>query len=309
MHGLSAKARCDAMLRHWSGRHQLKHTAGDSNPAEDAGIDEPRPSITLRDIGMRATIIRERELHLEVTSRTYVGFVLALAEHDEPYQYYLNWILELLLSDQSESSLHAFAKIARCLHRKYQLRLPETPIQQFIESVAPTNPKMALQAFKLQRKPYLSSCPSLIPALLKDSSLSAQETFDLLVPYDPAASVPVSLRQGAPRCSLAPSRIDLLHDMATSYAKMDSLSLRQMQTNVLRCYRILQNSGAPIDVRMSQALVLALIIQPKRSGKKVSVQRLIYVLDIVRRIEGDEVANQLDEAVWTHRHSFEGRET
>lgn len=302
---LSAKARCDVMLRHWSGQNRMKRTADDVVQKQDASISEQWPSITVSDIRLRAAMIRERELDLEVTSRTYVGLVVALTELHEPHEYYLRWILELLLSDRSKSSLLAFARIAQNLHRKYKLRLPEKSLEQFVELMASTNPKIALQTFKLQRKPYLSSCPSLIPALIKDCSFSTQETFELLVQYDPASSVPVSLRQGDPCCSLAPSRIDLLHDIATLYAKMDRFSLRQMQANVLRCYRILQDSGAPIDVRMSQALVLALIVRPKRSGKKLSVERLVYVLGIVRRIEGDEVANQLDEAVWRHRHSFE----
>ncbi|KAI4718085.1 hypothetical protein E4T48_05661 [Aureobasidium sp. EXF-10727] len=62
-----------------------------------------------------------------------------------------------------------------------------------------------------------------------------------------------------------------------------------------------KDRGAPLSSLMSRALVHAGVTRPLREGIWLSTEKFQWILTFVRRLEGDEVADSLDEAAFTLR--------
>ena len=70
---------------------------------------------------------------------------------------------------------------------------------------------------------------------------------------------------------------------------------------VCDCLNFLRDRGAPLSSLMSRALVHAGVTRPLRDGTWLSTEKFQWILPFVRRLEGDEVADRLDEAAFALR--------
>lgn len=241
---------------------------------------------------------------LHETARTYIALIVVLARSRLHYETCLRYILNDLIAERSKHSMEAFVEIVMSLSLDHGIEVPAEPLMKFIELTAQAEPQTALRLFNLQRRPYLMECPTLVSSLIREPSIRVGDTMALLEAYDPAAALPVHRRTIDIRCALAPSRIDMIHDTADLIAKSDHLSARDAFKHVFRCYQMLNDAGAPLDSRLSRAMVLTAVVRPMQSKQKVSNTLFRIVLGVVRRVEGEEIARQLDEMAWTHRDSF-----
>ncbi|RMZ06307.1 hypothetical protein D0862_04639 [Hortaea werneckii] len=106
---------------------------------------------------------------------------------------------------------------------------------------------------------------------------------------------------GLPRCSLPTPLIDLVHLIAYAYATQPHTSSRVSSRRVWECYRFLQDRGAPLSPLLSRSLVQAGLLRPLKERKFLPLEQTRFVLGLVRRLEGPQVAENLDRLVWDAR--------
>lgn len=148
---------------------------------------------------------------------------------------------------------------------------------------------------------WLSDIPELLFALVESrAAWSTEAIFDLLKKPDYASSLPMNLRS-VPTNSLSQERIELVHHVAYAIAKTPLLTSRVAFRRVCDCLNFLRDRGAPLSTLMSRALVHAGVTRPLRNGTWLSTEKFQWILPFVRRLEGDEVADRLDEAAFTLR--------
>lgn len=110
----------------------------------------------------------------------------------------------------------------------------------------------------------------------------------------------VTLRFGQrPFMTLTEDRIDLVHIIAHRWAHSPRSTCRVAYRRVWACYRFLQDRGAPLNDIMSRAMVHAGALRYLMEGRRVPTVQFRYILSLVRRLEGDQIANELDRAMWT----------
>lgn len=160
----------------------------------------------------------------------------------------------------------------------------------------------ALDVFnRSQSTQWLSDIPELLFALVESrAAWSTEAIFDLLKRPDYASSLPVNLRS-VPTNSLSKERIKLVHHVAYAIAKSPLLTSRMAFRRVCDCLNFLRDRGAPLSSLMSRALVHAGVTRPLRDGTWLSTEKFQWILPFVRRLEGDEVADRLDEAAFALR--------
>ena len=148
---------------------------------------------------------------------------------------------------------------------------------------------------------WLSEIPELLFALVESrAAWSSEAIFDLLNRPDYAGALPVNMRS-VPTNSLSKERIELVHHVAYAIAKSPLLTSRMAFRQVCGCLNFLRDRGAPLSSLMSRALVHAGVTRPLRDGAWLSTQKFQWILPFVRRLEGDEVADCLDEAAFALR--------
>ncbi|KAI7509378.1 hypothetical protein KC347_g5268 [Hortaea werneckii] len=106
---------------------------------------------------------------------------------------------------------------------------------------------------------------------------------------------------GLPRCSLPTPLIDLIHLVAYAYATQPHTSSRVAFRRVWDCYRFLQDRGAPLSQLLSRSLVQAGLLRPLKERKYLPLEQTRFVLSLVSRLEGPQVAERLDRLVWDAR--------
>ena len=166
------------------------------------------------------------------------------------------------------------------------------------------NPRVACTLYKITPLLPLESCPSVAEMMINDS--------------DGGPGVPLGfrdLRQKSlgvsdvyPRTpqEIRRAQIELLNRMAIAYAQASHLYPRVAYRQVHQCYHLLLRSHGPSSLsrNISRAFTQAGVVRPLQELQGVGTRRLDFILQIIRQIEGDEVASKVDELVYTWRHSI-----
>lgn len=95
-------------------------------------------------------------------------------------------------------------------------------------------------------------------------------------------------------------RTDLLNSMAYASARslhVPSISFRQ----VYKCYLVLKTDGLPITAELTKALSYAGIVRYLMCGMWVPMARYNVIWALVREVEGQQVADRLDDLVYSWR--------
>jgi hypothetical protein len=92
-----------------------------------------------------------------------------------------------------------------------------------------------------------------------------------------------------------------LHHLALEFAHSPHLSPRAALRYVHWCWLGLRCFGLPLTPQMSRAFVHAGITRSLQAGQWVSSLKLKWILERVSELEGREVANELDVAVFSWR--------
>ncbi|CAD0082514.1 unnamed protein product [Aureobasidium vineae] len=221
-----------------------------------------------------------------------------LSENKIDYAGWLSDLFQVLKHHKSPVwTYYLFAKLTRA-----NVRIPypvAVDIMRYFIDIEKT--QWALDVFnRSQSHQWLSSVPELLFALTDSRAVRSQAVFDLLKRPDYANSLPTELRSVANN-PLSHERIQLVHHVAYAMAKSPLLTSRMAFRKVCDCLNYLQDRGAPLSSLMSRALVYAGVTRPLREGIWLSTEKFQWILMFVRRLEGDEVADSLDEAAFTLR--------
>jgi hypothetical protein len=215
---------------------------------------------------------------------------------------YTGWLSDLfqVLKDHKSPvwTYHLFAKLTKNnVHIPYPVAVE---VMRYFIDIKKT--QWALDIFNRSKSTqWLSNIPELLFALIDSRVAGKTEVmFDLLNRPDYANSLPVNLRSTT-KNPLSKERIQLVHHVAYALAKSPLLSSRMAFRQVRDCLNYLQDRGAPLSSLMSRALVHAGVTRPLRDGTWLSTEKFQWILPFVRRLEGDEVADGLDEAAFTFR--------
>jgi len=112
------------------------------------------------------------------------------------------------------------------------------------------------------------------------------------------------------RLTLEELRTTTLNRMALAYAKASHLRPIWAAKKVQACYQTLRTEHLPVQPDITRAMTHAGIIRFLQEGQWVSTFRFMQILRLVREVEGEEVADQLDRLVWDWRREAldQGRE-
>jgi hypothetical protein len=166
--------------------------------------------------------------------------------------------------------------------------------EETIARLGTQEPQVALSLYK-SRSIQVSRVPELLPTLIEDG-VHSLDIFKLLHQDDPHHYLPLEKRTTHTN-SMTQERLHLIHECANAFSKQTKYSFRTVYRNVYLCYRFCSSRGAPIHGMMSRALVRAGITNYLAAGLNVSQTQVKWVLDVVDKVEGREVAQELDELV------------
>lgn len=206
---------------------------------------------------------------------------------------------QLLFHLLSELKMHRTMIALIDYFQEYGIAIDDNLIVEQIKKHAYTSPQVAFRLFKNSSLP-LEACPAVAeimiynPRFNPNSALSYRQN-----------------RQAAPYGSYAYSRtpretfhakVELLKRMAVAYANSSFLFPNVAFRHVYRCYTLhRQFFLGPISGEMSRALTIAGIVRPLQEQQWVSTSRIAWILKIVRKVEGDEVATRMDELIYKWR--------
>lgn len=96
-------------------------------------------------------------------------------------------------------------------------------------------------------------------------------------------------------------RTETLNRLAMAYAKAPHLIPRRSFRMVHACYLILRREHLPLEPDFTRALIHAGVVRYLQEYSWVSTMRFSWILEMVRQVEGSDVAEKLDQLVWTWR--------
>ncbi|EUC48414.1 hypothetical protein COCMIDRAFT_87355 [Bipolaris oryzae ATCC 44560] len=96
-------------------------------------------------------------------------------------------------------------------------------------------------------------------------------------------------------------RTVLIHQLAHFYSISTTRSHRETWRSIYYLYNYLQTYSLPIGPLFTKAVVRAAIIRPMMEHRFISARRLIWVCHLVARVEGEDVARQIESSYWRWR--------
>lgn len=177
--------------------------------------------------------------------------------------------------------------IAEC--RSRALYINPTIVSECIAHFYKSDPLKAMEIYLVSRPLLaLSDVPDLpievIRAYRKGPYRSAHELWALVTERSPSRGRPLNAAQS-----------QLVHELAYEWAKAKQHRLQESLRWVWWCYGYLRNHNAPLMPLLSKAFVHAVVVKPIEQGKWVTRAQLQSALKVVREIEGDDVADAVDE--------------
>lgn len=169
---------------------------------------------------------------------------------------------------------------------------PKIGSAQIHDCLAKDQVQEAMMIFKASRSVQLSSCESLLFAMVSHGWTSIGPYMQILRRGDTHASV---ARSGSRVNNiLSAQRAKLVENLAYHISMSDVPTNREAFRMVHSLYTYLVGHHASISPIMSRALLRAGVTRFLRDSTLVPRERFNWILGIVSRVEGDTVANDLD---------------
>lgn len=237
----------------------------------------------------------------------YVDLITILAENKQNCERALNDILNLLVQFYTPQLIYRIAM--RLIHQRRFHIPPAIAVRMINYLVDSGNPGYALRLFQACTDVWPSMCPELIFALIDKRPVRTEQLFTILNRPEFSNSLPYTLRDSdSPTNTLSQERVDLIHHIAYALAKSPHFTPREAFRRVRDCMQYLQDRGAPLSSLMSRALVMSGIVRSLQAKQWLSTIRTTWILAYVRKLEGDDVADQLDKMAYRWRcHNTEGQ--
>ena len=183
-------------------------------------------------------------------------------------------------------------QISDYLALRRESEIPENVLK--ITDLAKTDPVAALESFN--RNPWyrLEQCPGLAEGVISDPRLDPEIIFDLLGRDDGTFGA-VKPSFFGHSLHVNPKRVDSLHSIATVFANAEPLEPRVAYRKVIRCFKYFTGRHDLLRPEMVQALFRAGVTRFFDANMGVSNTQIGYVLKFVRQVEGDEIADRLED--------------
>ncbi|QDS71510.1 hypothetical protein FKW77_004875 [Venturia effusa] len=254
-------------------------------------------------------LIPNTDLRSSVCTRptdNFADIIIALARRGFEYETAMTTIAEFCHNLYGIDGVFWLVKTWRYA----QVRIIPEALGSILRNLARVDARAALALYTRARL-WIGSSPELLPNLITKGA-SAHKIMTLLDHKDPTNSLSLHLRE-KPKNTLHHTRNTLLHVVADAFSrshrvcrltdgrKSKKLRNRQVFRNVYRAYRYLVTRQSPVRPLMARALVRAAIIRPLEQFEWVNTSRVKFILGIVRRVEGERVADELDKRIYLWR--------
>ena len=182
--------------------------------------------------------------------------------------------------------------------RVANIRIGESVILQTIKTGLHWKYHRLDQIFAVYRELPLEKCPELAERMIKNGSYHPSEALKRYIRRHPGV---------IPGCreplKTIKARSELLQRMALAYANARHLTPRAAFFFAYKCYiyHATERLGHWGKERMILALTRSAVIRPLECGRWVSSMRLRWLLEVIRKSEGAQVASQVDKAVFAWR--------
>jgi hypothetical protein len=113
-------------------------------------------------------------------------------------------------------------------------------------------------------------------------------------------ALPIDCRDTTDELSLV-DRIALVHQLAYHYSTDTALTQRQAWRQIYYLYRYLKFNSLPLGTLFTQAVARVSITRGLLENRFVSARRLIWVCNLVTRVEGDAVAAHVEAGFYKQR--------
>lgn len=219
-----------------------------------------------------------------------------LAEERIPYQTILEEIVSIYRQTESASTIRNMIKD---IIRRPSVDMPTSLAADLVQCFMATDHLVyALQIFEEVPSLPFSEVYDLPLEMVRQGPGHGAIVFKILNRLVAGDTVPFRERRVRVQ-PLKQEHIDVVHLVAYAYAKSPHITARTAFRRVWECYRFLQDRQAPLDTLLSRAFVKAGISRPlSEEGKRPSATQTAFVLGIVQKLEGEEMARNLDELVF-----------
>ncbi|PQE10093.1 fungal specific transcription factor domain containing protein [Rutstroemia sp. NJR-2017a BVV2] len=236
---------------------------------------------------------------MNVLGRTpFLNLFRSLQKHEELHDEMFRTFFDLLYKLQKPR--HSFAALHQL--RRYASRVDVRTVAKIVRRMDLNNRRMAYQIYMHYCKGRIKpeSCVSLIVAMINSDNISSRSIWAALeIPI--WAELPEHRKHPCRKKSLSKSRINLIHKMATAFSVSKVRSPRVALRNVTQCWQYLSAHGVEPMPEMSKAIVYLGVTRDIEEYNWVSTDRFRWVFDVVAKCEGQEVADEMDRAVYKWR--------
>ncbi|KAF2144739.1 uncharacterized protein K452DRAFT_316671 [Aplosporella prunicola CBS 121167] len=234
--------------------------------------------------------------HKPYSHTPFFWIIRDLVKHDMPYNGAVSQAAHLILRLYGPMALYEFFK--KLCNESIPIEDPR-PFAPVVEKLSDENPVLALKMYRRIPRLWLSMCPKLPIALIRDGCMSREALFAMLKKRDVARK---TNEKGGTDIDPGLKRLhdELIHLVAFAFADQN-LSASQRFRNVYYCYIYLSDRQAVMRPLISKAFVRAAITKSLENKEWVSTVKLRWILRLVRRLEGSDVADTLDSLIWQWR--------
>jgi hypothetical protein len=191
-----------------------------------------------------------------------------------------------------------------CRMEELDMKIPTTILGAAVEKMSAYDTKRALEMWNLPSKMKLGYplrpdfIPQFVLSMIDDPEISSETIWNLL-------NIPMHSQRRSHRPHFAEplpqEMIDLMHKMASAFARSEARPPRVAFRNICQCLHHLRIHRAPISPELTRAVNHAGTTRSIMKGMIVGKERLRYMLYLISKVEGEGVAKEVDETVYKWR--------
>ncbi|KAL9610079.1 MAG: hypothetical protein Q9167_005187 [Letrouitia subvulpina] len=256
-------------------------------------VSESQPFIT------QSILSYFEKLQVDDGSLPFINMLQAVWAYSEPQAQETKRLFSLMRHFyRHEEICHIisfFANRPPCIHSS----VVASEIQQCVR-IGPY--KAAAEIYSSYPWVFLERCPTFVDSIISDARIGPSAAIDIWKRQQGSMKPEFWIRQSQDlkEPTLREKR-QLLERMALNYAHVIHKPLVAFQM-VYRCFlnQHVERLG-PLHPPMTKALIQSGIIRPLEVGQWVSESKVNWILSIVAKVEGEDVADKVSEIVWRWR--------
>ncbi|CAD6445718.1 2f6460c3-4e06-47d9-9735-4e6b909ab3cf-CDS [Sclerotinia trifoliorum] len=200
-------------------------------------------------------------------------------------------LLDFLLDVEAFGHIHAVLKQSKM----FNIRVNTDVLAGLVNSTASVDLQAAYNIYMQHcvGRVEPEACASLFAAMVYHGSEGIWTALDAPI----YAAMPKWKRKSPSHKILSQARIELVHELAKAFAHHKVENPRQALRNVTQCWHYLRAHKVEPTSEISRAVTRVGIITDVRDGKWGRTERVRWVLEVIEKAEGPEVADAVRRAV------------